>query len=109
MCGCKIIMRKTVKGGGRMELNSPITALGGVGAKRAALYAKLGIATVGDLLEHYPRRYLDLTGNMSIAEASTDTATASDRSRIEIVLRSLGVDSTRIYPVNSNTPVNNAA
>ena len=54
-----------------MELSSPITALNGVGAKRAALYAKLGIATVGDLLEHYSRRYIDLTGTMSIADASS--------------------------------------
>ena len=60
-----------MKGGGRMELSSPITALNGVGAKRAALYAKLGIATVGDLLEHYSRRYIDLTGTMSIADASS--------------------------------------
>ena len=38
-------MRKNLKGGGKVELSSPITALSGVGAKRAALYAKLGIAT----------------------------------------------------------------
>ena len=83
-----------------MELNSPITALGGVGAKRAALYAKLGIATVGDLLEHYPRRYLDLTGNMSIAEASTEApcavrATVTAKSPVKLVRRGLTVAKVR--------------
>lgn len=69
-----------------------------------ALYQSLGGKT-HKLTDTARQNVIDLL----IAEASTDTATASDRSRIEIVLRSLGVDSTRIYPVNSNTPVNNAA
>lgn len=47
--------------------------------------------------------------NLLIAEANTTTASTSDRSRIEIVLRALGADTTRLYPVNSNTPVDNAA
>ncbi|MGN0628236.1 MAG: ATP-dependent DNA helicase RecG [Oscillospiraceae bacterium] len=55
-----------------MELYSPVTELKGVGEKRAELYAKLGIHTVGDLLEHYPRGYLDLTGSLAIRDAKTD-------------------------------------
>ena len=47
--------------------------------------------------------------NLLIAEANTATASTSDRSRIELVLRALGADTTRLYPVNSNTPVDNAA
>lgn len=46
--------------------------------------------------------------NGYIDEAAGDTATASDRSRIEIVLRALGADSTQLYTVNSNTQINNA-
>ena len=38
-------------------LDSPITALYGVGAVRAEAYHKLGIFTAGDLLWHYPRSY----------------------------------------------------
>lgn len=83
-----------------MELSSPITALSGVGAKRAALYAKLGIATIGDLLEHYPRRYLDLTGSMSIAEAAEDMpcavrAVVTAKSPIKLVRRGLTVAKIR--------------
>lgn len=37
----------------------PITVLKNVGPKREALYEKLGISTVGGLLRHYPRSYID--------------------------------------------------
>ena len=46
--------------------------------------------------------------NDYIDEAASNTATASDRARIEIVLRSLGIDSAQLYTVNSNTEINNA-
>ena len=36
---------------------SPITVLSGVGKTRAAHYQRLGIATLGDLIRHYPRAY----------------------------------------------------
>lgn len=38
-------------------LDADIKKLYGVGAARAAAYARLGIAIVGDLLSHYPRGY----------------------------------------------------
>ncbi|MED9970690.1 MAG: ATP-dependent DNA helicase RecG [Ruminococcus sp.] len=38
---------------------TPVTALDGVGEKRAALFEKLGVKTVGDLIEFYPRTYKD--------------------------------------------------
>ena len=37
----------------------PISSLSGIGAKRAALFNKLGIESVGDLLNFYPRTYED--------------------------------------------------
>ena len=40
-------------------LAQPVTTLWGVGAERAALLARLGLQTVGELLEHRPRRYED--------------------------------------------------
>lgn len=47
--------------------------------------------------------------NLLIKEANSREATLSDHSRIEIVLRSLGIDSRKLYPVNSNAAVDNAA
>ncbi len=41
------------------RLSDPITALSGVGPAGEKLYRKLGVRTLGDLVTHYPRRYLD--------------------------------------------------
>ncbi len=40
-----------------LTVNSPVTAMRGVGESRAAALASLGIVTVADLLRHYPRGY----------------------------------------------------
>lgn len=42
-------------------LDSDLTALKGVGQKRAGLFEKLGVTTVGDLLRYYPRDYQDFS------------------------------------------------
>lgn len=47
--------------------------------------------------------------NSCIDIAKSDTATASDLAKAEIVLRSLGVDSNELYTYNSNDPISNAA
>ncbi len=47
----------------------PIEKLKGVGEKRAALYHKLGVPTVGDLLRFYPRSYEDWSQPVPIKEA----------------------------------------
>ncbi len=52
-----------------MKLTDKITALSGVAAKRAELYAKLGIRTVGDLLEHFPKEYTDFSETVKISDA----------------------------------------
>ena len=42
------------------SLDDPITMLAGVGEKRAASLASLGIQTIEDLLTYYPFRYEDI-------------------------------------------------
>lgn len=42
-----------------MTLESPVTAIKGVGDAQARKFAVLGIHSVGDLINHYPRRYED--------------------------------------------------
>ncbi len=51
-----------------MYLNDPITALKGVGDKTAALYHKLDIFTVDDLVRHYPRDYEEWRDIVKIGE-----------------------------------------
>ena len=48
-----------------MNTNSSVSELRGVGAARAAAFAKVGVATVGDLLRYYPRAYQN-RGEVSI-------------------------------------------
>ena len=52
-----------------MEWTTHIQYVKGVGEKRAALFAKLDIRTVRDLLAHYPRDYEDWSHPLTIGEA----------------------------------------
>lgn len=54
-----------------MRLDAPVTAIPKVGAKTAALYEKLDIRTVGDLLAHLPASYKDLRTPVAIRDAAT--------------------------------------
>ncbi|NLI58525.1 MAG: ATP-dependent DNA helicase RecG [Clostridium sp.] len=49
-------------------LNKCITAVKGIGAKRAGLFNKLGIFNVGDLIFYYPRDYEDRSRIKKIAQ-----------------------------------------
>ena len=52
-----------------MPLNASIRTLKGVGEKRAALYEKMGVRTLWDLLCHYPRGYEDWSAPKLISDA----------------------------------------
>jgi ATP-dependent DNA helicase RecG len=51
-----------------LRLDSPVQFLRGVGPRRAEALARLGIATVEDLLYHTPHRYIDATQVTPIAK-----------------------------------------
>ncbi len=53
-----------------------ITYLKGVGPKRAELYKKIGVETAEQLVELFPRDYVDFTHPKPIAEAQTGEACA---------------------------------
>lgn len=50
-----------------MELSAPITDLKGVGEELAKKLVILGVKTVGDLINHFPRRYEDYSQITAIA------------------------------------------
>ncbi len=52
-----------------LRFDSDIRYLKGVGEKRAASYKKMGIETVGKLIYHLPRGYIDLSQDCLIASA----------------------------------------
>ena len=52
-----------------MELESSILNIKGIGEKTAKLFYKVGIMTVGDLIEYYPRTYDVYEEPVSVLEA----------------------------------------
>ncbi len=52
----------------KADLNTGIRYLKGVGEKRAEAFAKLGIFTIGDLLNFFPRDYEDRRKTLEISE-----------------------------------------
>jgi len=60
----------------RARLDAPVQFLQGVGPARAAEFAKLGVESVADLLEHYPFRYETVPqskpiGSLELGETAT--------------------------------------
>jgi len=55
-----------------LTLDSPLQFLKGVGPKKAAAMAQYGLETVADLLEFYPRQYLDRTSVTPIGKLQVD-------------------------------------
>ncbi len=53
-------------------LTDPIRYVKGVGPAYAQKFSKLGIFTVQDLLQHYPRRYIDYTHPVALLAAPFD-------------------------------------
>ena len=52
-----------------MTLQIPLTRLGGIGEKRTALFARLGITDTEALLRHFPRSYEDWSAVVPLAAA----------------------------------------
>lgn len=59
-----------------MTLGSPITEIKGVGEAVAKKFALLGIASVGDLVNYYPRRYEDYSTVTPLAQLKPGMVTA---------------------------------
>ncbi len=54
---------------GKQYLHAPITTLPGIGRVKGALFAKLGIETIEDLLYHFPRAYQNRGAVCSLSDA----------------------------------------
>ncbi len=50
-------------------MNSEISSLRGVGVKRAEAFSRMGIYTVGDLIDHFPRAYQNRGNIRKLSEA----------------------------------------
>lgn len=78
-----------------MNRNAAITEIKGIGEKTAALFHKLDIDTVGDILLHYPRTYVQFPEAKHVDEvAEGETAAVIGR-----VLKSPVVRRTKSMPI----------
>ena len=59
---------KNVQSKESLTLATPVQYLKGVGPARAALFEKLGVQTVGDLLEYFPRDWVFAPGRIKISQ-----------------------------------------
>ena len=50
------------------DLQTPIAALGGVGPVRAEQFNRLGVRTLADLLDYFPRTYIHEGSECAVAQ-----------------------------------------
>ena len=55
-----------------LEARTPLTQLPGIGPAKARALARLGLARLGDLLDHFPQRYEDRRRCWAIRQAPLD-------------------------------------
>lgn len=58
----------SVKPNPRLDFLSPLSKVPGLGAKRVAALKESGLCTIGDLLYYFPRRYIDRSTIVPIAQ-----------------------------------------
>jgi ATP-dependent DNA helicase RecG len=66
----------TAKPTGDIKLSMPVQFLKGVGPARAQVFAKLGVVTVGDLLEYFPRDWVFAPEPKKISQLETGETAA---------------------------------
>ena len=84
-----------------LTLNSPVTAVRGIGDKRAKAFEKLGIRSLYDLLSFFPRRYEDRSQTKQIAlcadgETACISVIAADEPRLVRVRRGMELVKFRV-------------
>ena len=60
-----------------MDRKSPLRDIKGVGAKTEEIFHKIGVYTVGDILLHYPRTYIQYPQAKHVDEVSDGEQAAS--------------------------------
>ena len=66
-----------------LNYNDSIEKIKGIGEKTALAFGKIGIETVQDLLEHYPRGYEEFTMPVSISQIKEDDTVTIEASLVK--------------------------
>ncbi len=80
----------------------PVDTLFGVGKARAAAYARLGVRTIGELVEHYPRAYENRADVRLLCDAPSDSRcavvlTVATQPKISMIRRGMTLVKFRAY------------
>ncbi|MDD3173647.1 MAG: ATP-dependent DNA helicase RecG [Herbinix sp.] len=93
-----------------MEANDKIKVIKGIGEKTEKLFQKLGIETVQDLLEHYPRGYEEFDRPETIASMKEGITIAIEASLVSIPkikkVRNLQITSAQVKDVTGIMTLN---
>ena len=81
-----------------MNQSTSIIEIKGIGEKTAALFQKLNIETVGDLLLHYPRTYVQFP---VAKEVVTVTTIGTDEAELELVWFRMPYIKSQLAPGNT--------
>jgi ATP-dependent DNA helicase RecG len=76
------LLKNRKSGGEALEATEKITVIKGIGEKTEKYFYKLGIETVQDLLEHYPRGYEEFESPISISEIKEGMTAAIEASLV---------------------------
>ncbi|MBO5109195.1 MAG: ATP-dependent DNA helicase RecG [Clostridia bacterium] len=80
----------------KLSPNTPITVLNGIGEVRAKAFEKLGIVTLSDLIQHYPRAYQNRANIHPVAGFDPDGAcsyllTVATEPRVHLIRRGMSI------------------
>lgn len=74
-----------------MNINSPVTDIKGIGSSKAGALSRLGIFTVGDLLNHFPKAYQNRGAVTTVSEAAMKIRLTGEASPSALIL-TVGTD-----------------
>ncbi len=82
-----------------VSIEGDIKFLKGVGEYRAKLLKKLGIESLLDMMEYFPRAYIDRSANIKIAEIENDSNVALVGKIVDVYEQSYGNNKKKLHAV----------
>jgi len=85
-----------------VSIEGDIKFLKGVGEYRAKLLKKVGVETYLDIMEYFPRAYIDLNSNVKIANIENDTNVALVAKIVDVYDQSYGKNKKKLHALVSD-------
>ena len=85
-----------------VSIEGDVKFLKGVGEYRAKLLKKLGIETILDMMEYFPRAYIDRNSNVKIAEIENDSNVALVAKILDVYEQAYGSNKKKLHAIVSD-------